>query len=101
MESRLPTQKTLEFILETLAAMKHDGTIAPEVVLEKETPLIGDGAALDIQALVELLVGLEEFIEEAYDAPFDWTSDQAMSTRNSPLSTPNSLAEFAANGISP
>ncbi len=60
--------------------------------LSDETPLIGDGKALDSMNLVELCLVLEDL---AFDLgfEFDWTSDSAMSKSMSMFRTAGSLAD--------
>lgn len=61
-----------------------------------DTPLIGDGGALDSMKLVELCVALEDRATEL-GFEFDWTSDAAMSRSRSMFRTAGHLAaEFAA-----
>lgn len=66
------------------------------VSIADDTPLLGDGAALDSLNLVELCVGLEDLAGEiGFD--FDWTSEMAMSKSRSMFRTAGTLAtEFCA-----
>ena len=96
----MPSQSVLDriwqFILDTLESLRERGEISKEVRIEKDARLIGDDAIIDSRSLVELLLALEEFIDEEYGAAFDWSSDRAMSAKNSPFQTPCALADFAA-----
>lgn len=50
--------------------------------ITKDTPLIGDGGALDSMKLVEVCLALEDIAEE-HNFEFDWTSETAMSKSRS------------------
>ena len=100
MEYQVAYDHVLEFLLETLGALKKENEIPEDVTFHSDFPLIGDGAAMDSRALVELLIALEDFLDEQYGTPFDWTSDKAMSAKHSPFRTPRTLAEFAVGEAS-
>ena len=95
MSSQARNERVLEFVLQTLGTMRADGNIPDGLSLTNNSPLIGNEAVLDSRGLVELLVALDDFMEEEFGTEFDWTSDKAMSARNSPFRTPQHLAEFA------
>lgn len=61
------------------------------VVVDENTPLIGDGSVLDSMKLIELCLTLEEKASDM-DFEFDWTSDAAMSKSRSMFRTAGSLA---------
>ncbi len=100
MESQVAYDRVLEFLLETLDALKKESEIPEDVTLDGEFPLIGESAVMDSRSLVVLLLALEDFIDEQYSATFDWTTDKAMSARHSPFRTPHTLAEFAMSEAS-
>lgn len=77
--------------------MKRESQICQDVTISSSVPLVGDEAIVDSRSLVELLIALEELIGDEYDAEFDWSSDQAMSAKNSPFRNPQALAEFAVS----
>jgi len=62
-----------------------------DVAVSDETPLLGDGSALDSMTLVELCIALEDMAAEM-GFEFDWTSDTAMSRSRSIFRTAGSLA---------
>ena len=95
MESQGRHDRLLGFVLETLEDLKQSSEIPADAALHPDAPLIGEGGIIDSRSLVELLIALEEFIEDEYGAKFDWTSDRAMSAKNSPFRTPTTLVEFA------
>lgn len=58
--------------------------------------LVGDGAVVDSQGLLEILLALEDFAAERFGKPFDWMNDAAFSARRSPFATIGALAGFMA-----
>jgi len=59
-----------------------------------ETRLFGSGAKLDSLALVHLLVGIEQQINDTFRVNLTLASDRAMSRQRSPFRTVQTLAEF-------
>ena len=88
--------RIVAFLLNTITEIAQTEGGWKGIAIDKDVPLFGDESALDSRSLVELLISLEEFMEEELGAKFDWTSDRAMSTSNSPFRTVTTLAEFAA-----
>lgn len=95
MSSNDVQNSVVEFLLETLRMMKLDGDLLEDVVIDEKVRLIGGDSVIDSRSVVELLLALEEFLEDEYDASFDWSSDRAMSMKRSPFRTPLSLAQFS------
>lgn len=62
--------------------------------LGADTFLIGRRAALDSLNLVTLIVDLEQKIEEEYDLALTLADDRAMSQKNSPFLTVQSLTDY-------
>jgi acyl carrier protein len=65
-----------------------------EAKIDESASLIGESGLLDSQGLLQLLLVLEEYAETQLHATFDWTSDAAFSSKNSPLRTVGTLADF-------
>jgi len=63
-----------------------------QTMLEENSALIGGDSMIDSMNLVQICIALEEKSEEE-GFEFDWTSEKAMSTLNSTMRTPKSLAE--------
>lgn len=91
------SDRVLEFVIERLQEFQQDGEIETDIAIGPEVRLIGSDAVLDSRSLVELLLGVEEFVEDELDGTFDWASDSAMSAKRSPFRNPTALAEFAAS----
>ena len=67
--------------------------------LEKslETVLLGSSGKLESVNLVNLLVAIEENIEETFDIPISITDERAVSEKNSPFRTVETLCNFMLN----
>lgn len=82
----------IETLESRIMAMLVEITGADATDFTPETPLIGAERALKSRELVELLLELEDFAEDDLGVVFDWTSDSAMSERNSIFRTVAALA---------
>jgi|TARA_B100001964_G_scaffold136270_1_gene150360 acyl carrier protein len=81
--------KISEFIISQLKTIcKSD----PQTFSEN-TPLIGEQRSIKSVELVELLLGLEEYVEDNLNVKFDWSGDSAMSERKSILKSVDTLSE--------
>ncbi len=67
--------------------------------LEKspDTVLLGESGKLESIDLVNILVATEENIEEAFDTPISITDERAVSEKNSPFKTIDTLCDFISN----
>tara|TARA_B100000586_G_C19841627_1_gene314838 strand:- start:61 stop:369 length:309 start_codon:yes stop_codon:yes gene_type:complete len=67
--------------------------------LEKslETVLLGSSGKLESVNLVNLLVAIEENIEETFGIPISITDERAVSEKNSPFRTVETLCNFMLN----
>lgn len=74
-------------IFETMAVLLEDHS----VIVSDDTPLIGDGSALDSMKLLELCLALEDIAADL-GFEFDWTSEAAMSKSRSMFRTAGALA---------
>ena len=60
----------------------------------KETKLYGANGALDSLALVSLITDIEERISDGFDVDIVLADEKAMSQRNSPFNTINTLTMY-------
>lgn len=69
-----------------------------EMHLEKspETVLFGSGGKLDSLGLVNLVVAAEQSVADTFGAPVSISDERAMSQKNSPFRTVDTLAEYIA-----
>jgi hypothetical protein len=80
-------EKIHNFLLAAVASLVE----IPVDTLTDESELVGNGAILNSRNLVTLLLEVEEFLDEEFDADFNWYSDSAMSDVRSRLRTIGSL----------
>ncbi len=66
--------------------------IDDEISLEPDTPLVGGNSTIDSMNLVQICLALEDKSKDD-GFLFDWTSDKAMSSINSFLKNPQTLAD--------
>lgn len=73
-----------------------NAVLPPEQQLEKSinTVLFGDSGKLDSLGLVNLIVTTEQKVEEQFGVTITLADEKAMSQRNSPFRTVESLAEY-------
>ncbi len=67
--------------------------------LNAETTLFGPEGILDSLALVALVVGVEQAIEDKFGISVSLADEKALSQRNSPYRTVASFAEYAAQQL--
>jgi D-alanine--poly(phosphoribitol) ligase subunit 2 len=63
------------------------------------TPLFGESGFLDSMSLVSLVVALEQSIEDKFGKAVSLADEKALSRRNSPYRTIDTLAEYAAGEL--
>lgn len=66
----------------------------PPAELGEETALIGSSAVLDSIGMVTLIVEIEQQIEERYGRSLTLANDRAMSQKNSPFLTVQTLTDY-------
>jgi len=79
-------------IRDLVAFITGDETMA----VETGSPLVGEGALVDSQGLLEIMLALEEFAQERFGRSFDWMNDAAFSSSRSPFRTVGTLAAYMA-----
>lgn len=78
-------------VFETLRRLGEDFAIPSLQEPTLTTPLFGEGGVLDSMALVHLIADIEETISERLGKPLILADERAMSARNSPFRTPETL----------
>jgi acyl carrier protein len=68
--------------------------VMPEALVTSETVVFGNSSSLDSMDLVGLLAEIEQQVFELYGKEITIASEKAMSQRNSPFRTVQSLADF-------
>ena len=89
--------KILKSIYEAVDEVNEQ--LPEDQALEKspDTVLLGESGKLESIDLVNILVATEENIEETFDTPISITDERAVSEKNSPFKTIDTLCDFISN----
>ena len=89
--------KVLKSIYEAVDEVNEQ--LPEERALEKspETILLGEAGRLESIELVNILVATESNVEDAFGVPISVTDERAISEKNSPFKTIESLCDFISN----
>jgi acyl carrier protein len=66
----------------------------PQEALDENSALLGRKALIDSVALVTLVVDVEQLLEEIYNLTITLADERAMSQKNSPFRSVQSLADY-------
>lgn len=77
-----------------LVKMAQEIITNDKIAIDANTPLLGGETMVSSRELVELLLAIEDFAESDLKIKFDWTNDQAMSTKRSNLRTLSSINDY-------
>jgi len=72
----------------------HNQQEGPGISKNTQSQLFGRGSRLDSLGLVNLIVSIEEKINDKYGCSISLADEKAMSQKNSPFLTLDTLAEF-------
>lgn len=88
-------QRVVELIYEAIDSIND--TLPSQRQLDKTqtTVLFGSGTTLDSLGLVNLIVAFEQQIVDELDVPVTLADERAMSVRNSPFRSVDTLADYA------
>ena len=62
--------------------------------MEDNTRLIGTSSVFDSMELVQFIVEVESLLDDEFEIELELTSEKAMSRRNSPFISINTLVEY-------
>lgn len=87
--------KIVEIVIEQ--AQEVNKTLQNKINLEKQekAPLFGEIGVLDSIALVTMIVAIEQALEDEFDVPIVLADERAMSQKNSPYQSIETLANYA------
>ena len=80
-------------VLKSVSQLAEDFEITALENPQLDSPLYGDGGALDSMALVNLIADIEEEVAESYKANIVLADDKAMSAQRSPFRNVDSLID--------
>ncbi len=86
-----------EILSIVLNKLREIGTEKKEKVLincNDNTPIYGSKGLIDSITLVMLVSDIEEDVEDRYDKIITLADEKAMSQKNSPFRSPNSLTDY-------
>jgi acyl carrier protein len=90
----MPSYQQVEaLVIKTVTSLSEDFEIKMTPSLNGETPLYGNDGPLDSLALVNLISDLEDLVSEEYDSIITLADEKAMSARNSPFLTIQTLSQ--------
>ena len=65
-----------------------------DIVVDEKTRLIGTSSVFDSMELVQFIVDVESLLDDEFDIEIELASEKAMSRRNSPFISINTLTKF-------
>ena len=68
-----------------------------DIVLDENIRLIGTSPVFDSMELVQFIVDVETLLDDEFNIEIELTSEKAMSRRNSPFISINTLTKFIVN----
>lgn len=90
-----------EALFEAIDEINQQQPEDQQVQKKMDTPLFGNDGVLDSYALVNLIVSVEQKIQEKLDLAVTLADEKAMSQKNSPFRTVESLANYIRQIIGP
>jgi hypothetical protein len=73
---------------------ENEINLEKDVVLDENVRLIGTSSVFDSMELVQFIVDVESLLDDEFDIEIELTSEKAMSRRNSPFISINTLSKF-------
>jgi hypothetical protein len=88
-------EKIKDRLLKLLAQFVEENEIElnEEINLNENIRLIGTSSIFDSMDLVQFIVEVESFLDDEFEIEIELTSEKAMSRRNSPFISINTLVE--------
>ncbi len=93
-QKQLGRTEIASLVISTLQGVLLQRDDSPPSPVEESTYLIGRWSILDSLSLVTLVVDLEQRLNEEYDVALTLADDRAMSQKNSPFRTVQSLTDY-------
>ena len=87
--------KIVKIIIAAANELNDEEEISVSEELSESTRLFGENGVLDSMGLVSLVVAVEQSIDEELDVSVSLADEKALSQKNSPYRTIETLAEYA------
>jgi len=68
--------------------------VSSDIVIDENLRLIGTSSVFDSMELVQFIVEVESLLDQEFQIEIELTSEKAMSRRNSPFISINTLVEY-------
>lgn len=88
-----------QMIIAATRELAAEQGIEIDTALDANTRLFGEGGLLDSMALVSLVIGVEQALEEKHNVTVALADEKALSQRSSPYRTIGTLAAYAAQEL--
>ena len=88
------TEKLIQSVFSAIDEVNQSLPKEQQLAKSTNTILFGKGSNLDSLGLVNLIVATEQIIEEEFGITLTLASEKAMSQKNSPFQTVESLVDF-------
>ncbi|HBR93126.1 MAG TPA: hypothetical protein DEA90_03070 [Opitutae bacterium] len=90
----MPDRQAIEaLIIESVQMLAEDFELEALKQPDSDSPLYGEGGALDSMALVNLIADIEEALAEKFERSVALADEKAMSAKNSPYRSIRSLTD--------
>lgn len=87
-------QQIMKIIFDAIDEINEQLSDEQKLAKSNDMILFGESGKLDSLGLVNLIVATEQKLEEQYDVSITLADEKAMSQKNSPFRTVNTLAEY-------
>jgi acyl carrier protein len=95
----MTTSELTQLIIETTRSITEEQNLELAGELSAETRLFGSKGLLDSLALVALVIAVEQAIEDKFGIRIELADDKALSQKNSPYRSIQTLADYSLHQI--
>lgn len=96
----MPAHSDIEaLVIESVRLLAEDFELPNLRAPKSDSPLYGEDGPLDSMGLVNLIADIEEAVAEQFESSITLADEKAMSARNSPFRTVESLTEAVCERI--
>lgn len=88
------SEKVIQLVFSAIDEVNQSLPKEQQLAKSSATILFGKGSHLDSLGLVNLIVATEQIIEEEFGVPVTLADEKAMSQKNSPFQTVESLVNY-------